>query len=48
MITLAVDSSSKVATVALMKDEKLLSEILSFIINFENPRMFEKRVKYTS
>ncbi|WP_294393593.1 tRNA (adenosine(37)-N6)-threonylcarbamoyltransferase complex dimerization subunit type 1 TsaB [uncultured Clostridium sp.] len=27
MITLAVDSSSKVATVALMKDEKLLSEI---------------------
>lgn len=27
MITLAIDSSSKVATVALMKDEKLLSEI---------------------
>lgn len=27
MITLAVDSSSKVATAALMKDEKLLSEI---------------------
>ena len=27
MITLAIDSSSKVATVALMKDNKLLSEI---------------------
>ena len=27
MITLAIDSSSKVATVALMKDENLLSEI---------------------